>query len=320
MLKKIIIKIIAKILKFLIPHKKYMKLRSFLLGKKRFPSSIKNVYGFDIYQNNNDIDYSEHIGSSLNSIQRSRDSDVLIFSKYFLEIGDIAIDIGANIGLMSLAMSKFVGPSGAVVSIEPGPVSFALLRVNKYKNFNTAKNIILVDAACTDVDGDVPLFINSNGESDNQVHKGHTSYVFRNELSRECHIAQGISLDKKLSDLCNLDKVTFVKIDTQGHEWYVLNGAKKIFSEKKSLAILCEYAPYLKSWQSLSTEKFYDLIIDMGFTIYDIRNISHGRIDFSYLTENYDFNKVSNYTDLLLLKGDQLTKFEADKNMLNNFS
>jgi precorrin-6B methylase 2 len=137
------------------------------------------VYGFNLYQNTNDLDYSKYIGLSLENINRSRDSDVLNMAKFFLSKGDTAVDIGANIGLMSLAMSQFVGVEGLVVSIEPGPVSFGLLRANKF--INKCPNIILLDTAVSDVDADVSLFINPNGESDNQVHKGLKSYNFKNE-------------------------------------------------------------------------------------------------------------------------------------------
>jgi FkbM family methyltransferase len=302
--------LLIKLLKLLLPKNKYMGLRAYF--KKKTPVHILNVYGFDLYQNNNDLDYSLYIGCRLEMIERSADSDVLMVAGYFLSKGDVAIDIGANIGLMSLGMSKFVGTDGSVVSIEPGPISFALLRRNKFANYSTAKNIVLVDAACTDEDGDVPLFINSGGESDNQIHKTLESYEFRNEQPREMHVVKGISLDSKLADYCNPDKVTFVKIDTQGHEWYVLNGAKKLFGAKKSLAILCEFAPYLKAWEKVSVKDFYSLIESLGFSVYDVKDLTYGKIDYSYLQNNYGFDRIGKYIDLLLLKGDALTKFEVD--------
>lgn len=163
------------------------------------------MYGSDLYQNTNDLDYSKYIGASLEKINRTRDSDVLVMAKFFLNKGDVAVDIGANIGLMSLAMSQFVGTSGVVVSIEPGPISFGLLRANKF--VNKCSNIVFVDAAVSDEDVDVPLFINPNGESDNQVHKGVNSYDFKNEQKREMHRVKGTTLDNKLSDYCNVNAI-----------------------------------------------------------------------------------------------------------------
>src|SRR5262249_5602474 len=39
-----------------------------------------------------------------------------------LEPGDLALDIGANLGFLSLFMAKIVGPHGAVHAFEPNPV------------------------------------------------------------------------------------------------------------------------------------------------------------------------------------------------------
>lgn len=295
-----------KLLKFILPGNNYQKLRELLT--KKTPPYVRNVYGFDLYQNTNDLDYSKHIGVDLGNINTSKDSDVLIMAKFFLKKGETAVDIGANIGLMSLAMSKFVGDEGRVVSIEPGPVSYGLLRANKF--INQCSNIALIDAAVTDVDADVALFINPNGESDNQVHKGVNSYDFKNEKKREMHLVAGITLDKKLGDYCDISTIKFVKIDTQGHEWYVLNGAKKLFESLESVAVLCEFAPYLKAWEIVDVSKFFGLILDMKFTVYDISNLKYGVVDLSYLEKNYGFDKVGKYTDLLLLKGQSLMEFE----------
>jgi FkbM family methyltransferase len=284
------------------------------LIKRSTPTFIKNVYGFDIYQNINDLDYSKYIGVSLEEINRTRDSDVLVIAKFFLKEGDVAVDIGANIGLMSLAMSQFVGASGAVVSIEPGPISFGLLRANKF--VNKCSNITLVDAAVSDEDVDVPLFINPNGESDNQVHKGVSSYNFKNEHLREMHVVKGISLDNKLSDYCNVNAIRFIKIDTQGHEWHVLKGGRKLLKKIESLAILCEFAPYLKAWDIIDVSTFFQLILDLNFSVYDISDIKHGKINLSYLEDHYGSDKVGKYTDLLLIKGEALLKFEKEREYL----
>jgi FkbM family methyltransferase len=291
-------KYIIFLIKLILHETKYEKLRKKL--RRPVPPYIKNVYGFNLYQNTNDLDYSKNIGASLEKINRGRDSDVLVIAKFFLKKGDTAVDVGANIGLMSLAMSQLVGNQGTVVSIEPGPISFGLLRANKFSN--KCSNIILVDAAVSDEDADVPLFINPNGESDNQVHKGVNSYNFKNEPKREIHLVKGITLDK-LSDYCDVNAIRFIKIDTQGHEWHVLNGARKLFEKLESLAILCEFAPYLKGWEIIDVSKFFQLILNMDFVVYDLMNLKHGRISLSYLENHYGSDKVGKYTDLLLIKG-----------------
>lgn len=54
----------------------------------------------------------------------------------FVKNGDVALDIGANLGLMTLRLAKRVGASGTVHAFEPNPIMLqyldATLARNKY--------------------------------------------------------------------------------------------------------------------------------------------------------------------------------------------
>jgi FkbM family methyltransferase len=47
-----------------------------------------------------------------------------------LSEGGVFVDVGANIGLMSLFASREVGDEGAVFSFEPNPSVFSILQQN----------------------------------------------------------------------------------------------------------------------------------------------------------------------------------------------
>lgn len=130
------------------------------------------------------------------------------------------------------------------------------------------------------------------------------------------HLVKGITLDNNLLNYCNLNTIKFIKIDTQGHEWYVLNGARKTLEKLESLAILCEFAPYLKAWEIVDIPNFFQLILAMNFTVYDLTNLKYGVIDLSYLEKYYGSDKIGKYTDLLLVKGGALIKFEKAREYL----
>ena len=285
-------------------------------SERKIPIHIENVFGFDLYQNNNDcINYSRYIGCNLNNLPEDVDSRVFKFIKYFIKEGDVVIDIGANIGLMTLVMSNICGEKGKVISIEPGPVSSSLLKRNLYVNGKYNKNVLLKECALSDFNGIVPLFINPTGESDNQVHKDIEHYNFGSEVYRPKIDVIARKLDDLLiEEKIDFNNVTFIKIDTQGHEWFVFNGSIKFLTEVSKIVILCEFAPYLKSWENISIENFYNLIKSFGFTIYDASKIKEGPIDLKYLSKNYGSNFLGKYTDLLLIKGinfdkDQFIKF-----------
>lgn len=284
--------------------------------KRSIPIHIENVFGFDLYQNNNDaINYSRYIGSNLNNLPKGADSRIFKFIKYFVNEGDVAIDIGANIGLMTLVMSDLCRDSGKVISIEPGPISSSLLKRNLYVNGKYNKNVLVKECALSDFNGVVSLFICPTGESDNQVHKDIENYEFMEERNRPKIEVIARKLDDILiEEKIDYNRVSFIKIDTQGHEWFIINGASKFLTEVSNLAILCEFAPYLKSWENLSIESFFKLIKSFGFSIYDASKIQEGPIELKYLQQNYGSSFVGKYTDLLLLKGvnfdkDQFIKF-----------
>ena len=48
----------------------------------------------------------------------------------FVEPGTVAYDIGANLGYVSLAIARVVGPAGQVTAFEPLPANFSRMRVN----------------------------------------------------------------------------------------------------------------------------------------------------------------------------------------------
>ena len=62
--------------------------------------------------------------------------------------GDIAIDIGANLGVISMLLSKCVGENGKVYSFEPTREGFKYLCENKLAN--NAKNISPYNLAAWD--------------------------------------------------------------------------------------------------------------------------------------------------------------------------
>jgi FkbM family methyltransferase len=74
----------------------------------------------------------------------------------FVEPGDCVLDVGANIGLYSLALSRAVGPSGRVIAVEPDPDNLALLRRNLQANGCT--NVTVVEDALGDETKDVLLY------------------------------------------------------------------------------------------------------------------------------------------------------------------
>ena len=98
-------------------------------------------YGFRIIVNPRMDPYQQTI-----FVEGAYEPALLNFMSRVLRQGDIFLDIGANIGLMTLAASKWVGPTGHVYAFEPEPSVFRRLlenvEINGAANVTAMKNAV----------------------------------------------------------------------------------------------------------------------------------------------------------------------------------
>lgn len=129
--------------------------------------------------------------------------------------GDHVLDIGANIGLVTLLMSKLVGKDGLVHSFEPNPQAATLLR--SALAYNRIENVKLHPIALGDVDQTLTLSV----PTDNA---GSASLVFKRPTDLR-HQVQVLRLD----DLVHRDSMaafSLIKIDVEGFDLEVLKGGQ----------------------------------------------------------------------------------------------
>jgi FkbM family methyltransferase len=127
--------------------------------------------------------------------------------------GQSVADVGANIGYSGLLFAQAVGPSGRVTCIEPEPDNVAELRRNV--EGNRLANVEVVPAAVGASSGTVSLRAGINGTVvDDGL--GEVQVPLR-------------TLDELLADR----PVDFVKIDVEGYEGHVLDGAARLLEERR---------------------------------------------------------------------------------------
>jgi FkbM family methyltransferase len=132
----------------------------------------------------------------------------------YLAPTDTAIDAGANVGTMTIPFSMKVGSDGLIISIEPNPRTFACLKDNV--ELNKCQNVTLLNAAIGEKEGSI--FI-SNHASDDQ-----------NSVSTTSGIEVQMKTLDNIVEESKLNHITLLKIDTEGYEKYVLQGASKTLS------------------------------------------------------------------------------------------
>lgn len=144
-----------------------------------------------------------------------------------LHAGDIFVDVGANIGTLTLAGSRLVGPTGRVFSIEAHSRTVRYLRGNV--RLNAAENVTVLHAAVGDRSGTVKF---SNRRSDDQ--NGVASSGIEVPLA---------TLDSLLLGLLPADiRIRLLKMDVEGFELFALRGATRVLALTDAI--------YFESWES----------------------------------------------------------------------
>ncbi len=157
------------------------------------------------------------------------------FFRKFIKPGDLAIDIGANIGDTTVPMGMAAGKKGLALGFDPNPVVFKILEKNA--SLNTDKtNIVPVKCAISKEEESF-YFVSSeasysNGGISPTKDSTHGKYVYPEKI-------QGINLtsflEKNYPD--KLDKLSFIKIDTEGYDKEIIKSISDIIARHKPVII-----------------------------------------------------------------------------------
>jgi len=122
-----------------------------------------------------------------------------------LRPGDVFVDVGANVGHLTLAGSNIVGPNGLVFSLEAHPRTARYLRGNVA--FNQAHNVHIIPAAAGEKDG-ITHFTNQRSDDLN--------FVIDHGIE-----VRVLALDSVIPQVT----VRLLKVDVEGGELMVFKGA-----------------------------------------------------------------------------------------------
>ncbi|HVT73232.1 MAG TPA: FkbM family methyltransferase [Lacunisphaera sp.] len=145
--------------------------------------------------------------------------------------GMTVLDVGGNLGLYTLLLSRLVGPAGRVVTFEPDPALFALLRHNIARN--GCANIEAHNLALGRTHARLRLRRLILNSGDNTLGPGGSGW-FRREVEVEV-----VALDEFRPGW----RPDFVKIDVQGWELDVLRGMEQSLAAEPPPILHLEYWP-----------------------------------------------------------------------------
>ena len=183
---------------------------------------LQTIHGFDL-KINPSVD---------NGVERclfetgTYEKGILSLLEKYLKKGDCFIDVGANIGLMTIFAAKQVGPNGKVIAFEAHPETAKILEFNL--NLNSITNVESCIYALGSENTQTVIYDNW------QVNRGGASLVISEENSVSYPI-EVKTLDECI-DSALIPKV--IKIDVEGFELEVLKGAKKTIQKIQPILII----------------------------------------------------------------------------------
>lgn len=150
--------------------------------------------------------------------------DEIRFVRRWLKPGMRAMDVGANVGVYTVAMAKAVGGSGRVWAFEPTPATADCLQHSL--DANKFDNVTVVRAAVSEGAGTMDFSLRTHAE-ENAVAKAGS--VGPQVLRVAAVTLDGMSADRGCT---NID---FVKLDVEGHEFEVIRGAREFLRTNSPL-------------------------------------------------------------------------------------
>jgi FkbM family methyltransferase len=176
--------------------------KSLIVRKRYFQKFFDKLHEFAIY------------GMNFSNIGRIEDSGELLILKSFKK--GIFFDVGANVGDYSNSIMKII-PNSTVYAFEPSTFTFNKLVSN-------TKGVHCFCFGMSDKVEVKQLNIDGQGSTCSSLYEG----IYKGDLKEDVKLS---TIDI-FCEMNKIEKIKFLKIDTEGHELSVLKGAKNMLSKR----------------------------------------------------------------------------------------
>jgi len=175
----------------------------------------------------------------------------LTLRKYFDEVkAGVFVDVGAHVGKYTVKVARQMADKGRVVSIEPDPGNFSALKTNI--ELNKLTNVHAFNVACWNKSEELSLYQSPSGST--------VISSVKEKVSNHFVKVKGVKLDDILENL-GIDDVNLIKIDVEGAEEEVIQGARGIITKSQHLKVLFE------AWNKEYFEKCKRVLEECGMTV-----------------------------------------------------
>lgn len=184
------------------------------------------------------------------------ESELQIALPRLLREGMTVYDVGANIGYLTVALARLVGESGAVVAFEPLDENVGRLRTALRLN-GLNESVVVVPAAVGREDDTGAFYVHSSGGMGKLA--GSAGREPQYETTRDVQV---VSLDQWVGSE-GAPAPDWVKVDVEGGEGQVLEGAGKLMERERPSWILELHGPQ-------ATQRVWGQLEEADYRVYRV--------------------------------------------------
>jgi FkbM family methyltransferase len=173
----------------------------------------------------------------------------------------VFVDVGANVGVYTAIALAQEGADMTVVCFEPHAESREFLErtVEANGGGGGSKRVIVAGVAVGDACGEANLYANPENKGDNRL--------YSSELCRMESKTEVVTLDSFLPKR-GIDAVDVLKIDVQGYEAKVVDGARHTIERSPKCIIMLEFWPEGLMRSGSDPGYFLRQLREMGFALF----------------------------------------------------
>jgi FkbM family methyltransferase len=186
---------------------------------------------------------------------------------HLVQAGDLAFDIGANIGIYSVLLSRLCGPTGRVWAFEAVPDT--CWRLRETLALNRCDNVTAVQAAVCEKSGTVqmnlfePQFAEWNTLGAPSMRAPNGTLV---SPSQSVDV-RSLTLDEFCDTEC-INRINFLKVDVEGFELSVFMGARRLLQERRVNYICFEISKDPLKGAGVESRKVFEALEAHGYAAY----------------------------------------------------
>ena len=220
-------------------------MKKLINDEKLFNRLVEWKYGYILYNHS-----AVNMAESIELYGEFSGGEVHLF-KHFSRPGYYILDIGANIGVFTIPFSKFVGDTGKVFAFEVQKLFFQVLTANVA--LNSLKNVFTYNFAVSNKVDTIELL---DQRVDIPLSNCQLSLLAPSNEDQKVKVKQIV-----LDEFYDEKRLDIMKIDVEGMEYEVIEGAKKLIEKFRPIL-------YVENDRKEKSEALIELIQSLNYRLF----------------------------------------------------